>query len=181
MIVIHPTDPTTQFLAPLYNDYKNLCLYTEKDTNSQIRRVLNHHDCNNGYIMMLGHGTEYGLFAPTAPDKPFDRLIINGTHVEFLRKHVCVGIWCNANLFAEKYGLHGLFSGMIISEMEEAEWCEVMTSPDELKRENERLTQLLKKALSYCNSLSDIPDYIKNNAPMDTPLQQFNYNNIFYY
>ena len=37
-----------------------------------------------------------------------------------LRRHPVIGIWCHANLFAERFRLHDLFSGMVISEMEEA-------------------------------------------------------------
>lgn len=181
MIVIHPYDKTTQFLKPLYGASENLQLCTEQDTNAEIRRVLNHVAQPDSPVMMLGHGCEYGLFAPVSPAEPFGRLIVNGTHVEFLRKLTCFAIWCNANLFAEKYNLHGIFSGMIISELEEADWCGVQTTPEELECENNRLTALLKDAFLNCPSLADIPDYIKNHAPMDTPLQRFNYNNIYYY
>lgn len=181
MIVIHPNDKTTRFLKTVYAFESYVDLYTEKDSNSEIRRALNHRAYPGEYIMMLGHGCEYGLFAPESENKPFGRLIINGSHVEFLRKNICIGIWCNANLFAEKYSLHGVFSGMIISEMEEACMYGIKTTPEELESENDRLAGLLKDAVQNCKTLKDIPEYIKSHAPMETPLQRFNYNNIYYY
>lgn len=181
MIVVHPNDDTTRFLKPIYKDISYVDLYTEKDSNSDIRRALNHKVYPGEYIMMLGHGCEYGLYAPVSANNPFGRLIINGAHVEFLRRHTCVAVWCHANLFAEKYNLHGLFSGMIISEMTEADWCNIPTTPEELVAENNRLAEILRQAFTDCQKLEDIPAYIAEHAPMDTPLQRFNYHSFYYY
>ena len=181
MIVIHPFDPTTTFLKPLYEGRAGVEIYTQEHNNAAIRRALNHQVSEDNTVMMLGHGCEQGLLADTIPTRKFDRLIVNGTHVEFLRKVTCIGIWCNADKFASKYGLKGLFTGMIISEVEEALWCEVATTPEELAVENARLTELFIKAFNECPQLGDIPKWFREKAPMDTPLQRFNYNNVFYF
>ncbi len=181
MIVIHPVDPTTDFLKPLYCFREDIELYTQSHSNAEIRRVLNHKVYPGEMIMMLGHGCEYGLLANSRHDIRFDRLIVNADHVQFLRNKNCIGIWCNADRFAEKYGLHGLFTGMIISEIEEAVLYNIKVTEEEIVEENERLVKLTGEALQKCKGLSEIPEYIRTHAPMDTPLQRFNYNNFYYF
>ena len=174
MIVIHPNDKTTEFLSVIY-DKNNVKLLTEQDSNSKVRREI----MSSDDIIMLGHGCNYGLLSRSSY-KCFNRLIVNSSHVNFLRNKKCIGIWCNANNFAEKYNLKGLFSGMIISEIEEAYYCNVETSKEELEIEN----KLFAERLSYCLKhfpLKDVPKEMKNLLTKETPLTSFNYNNLFYY
>ena len=98
MIVIHPTDITTDFLKNIYPKRTVDFILNETYSNSQISYMLNHM-FENERIYMLGHGSEYGLFG-TPKGQP--RIIINSKHVDFLRKLECIGVWCNANMFAEK-------------------------------------------------------------------------------
>ena len=181
MIVIHPADPTTEFLKALYSCKEGAELYTQAHSNAEIRRALNRRVYPGETIMMLGHGCEYGLFANSRQNRRFDRLIVNTGHVQFLRNKNCIGIWCNADGFAERYGLHGLFTGMIISEVEEAVLYNIMTTSEEIAEENDRLVKLTGEALQKSKDLSEIPEYIRTHAPMNTPLQRFNYNNFHYF
>ena len=61
--------------------------------------------------------------------------MVNSSHVQFLRDKTCIGIWCKADQFAKDYKLHGLFSGMIISEMYEAIKEHITTTQEEIDRE----------------------------------------------
>ena len=61
-------------------------------------------------------------------------------HVQFLRDKACIGIWCYANKFAEKYRIHGLFSGMIISGLQEAIDLGVPATKEEIDMEIEKFT-----------------------------------------
>jgi hypothetical protein len=54
-------------------------------------------------------------------------------YVYLLRDKIGVYIWCNANVFAEKYGLKGFYTGMIISEYEEALYECVNTTYHEIE------------------------------------------------
>jgi len=129
--------------------------------------------------MMLGHGSCNGLFAPFGNEQ-FARLIVDSRLVYLLREHPCVGIWCNANQFAEKHNLKGLFSGMIISESEEAWDWGVDIEGEDLSRNNEELAN----DLEYClrkYSLNLIPQKMLDIQDYNSPLKDFNYNNIFYY
>lgn len=108
-LVIHPFDVTTGFLSVIYENKRD---WTVIDTNPS-KKFLKEQIKNHNRIIMLGHGSEDGLFG-------FNRLIIDSTLVYLLREKQCVCIWCNANMFVEKYGLKGFYTGMIVSDYEEA-------------------------------------------------------------
>ena len=79
---------------------------------------------------MLGHGSGKGLFFRADDSKEeFDKIIVGHPHTYHLRKHGgnIVAVWCNADQFARAEGLHGLFSGMIVSELNEALLYQVET------------------------------------------------------
>lgn len=78
-----------------------------------------HHVSTQERILLLGHGSDKGLFFRRDDSREgFDRIIVGHPHAYYLRRHGgnLVGIWCHACLFAQAEGLHGLFSGMIVSE-----------------------------------------------------------------
>ena len=104
----------------------------------EMNRLL-HHVPVQERIMLLGHGSDKGLFFRQDDSKDvFDRIIVGHPHAFHLRKHRgnLMGVWCNANRFARAEGLHGLFTGMIVSELSEALLYQVETTPEELEREN---------------------------------------------
>ena len=177
MTVIHATDPTTQVLSLLYQHREDVkqCI-TERNTSSDVQRAI----CVDDVIMMLGHGNEYGLLSK--PDKKGDyrRFLITDRHVQFLRDKTCIGIWCYANKFAEKYKLHGLFSGMIISELQEAIDMGVPATKDEIDREMEKFTIRLKDCIETYG-LEQTPLRMKELDDVKSTLTTFNYGNLYYY
>ena len=112
MTIIHANDPTTEVLSLLYNTKEyNYLRIDETSTNADVQNIIRSDDL----VIMLGHGNQYGLFSRPNKNGKYERFLITDRHVQFLRDKTCIGIWCHADQFAEKYGLHGLFSGMIIS------------------------------------------------------------------
>jgi len=177
MTIIHANDPTTQILTILYQQREDVrMLITERNTSSDVQRAIRADDV----IMMLGHGNEYGLFSK--PDKKGDyrRFLTTDRHVQFLRDKTCIGIWCYANKFAEKYKLHGLFSGMIISELQEAIDMGVPATKDEIDREMEKFTIRLKDCMDTYG-LEQIPLRMKESDDVQSALTKFNYGNLYYY
>ena len=159
------------FLQHIYKDLENTDIITTTVSNSIIRNAIISHD----KIYLLGHGTEYGLLSSN-----FDRFIINSKHVQFLRDKEIIGIWCNADVFAEKYNLHGLFSGMVISELNESIACGVISNEDEINTEND----IFAKNLRYCLdnfTLNDIPKKFSSLNKTNTELTNFNYNSLYYF
>lgn len=184
-IVIHPNDNSTRFLKRLYSGYGEQTLLTEENNNKVIKEALMNEN-DSRILMMLGHGCPQGLFAPRKDKNyqngidQFGRLIINASHVQMLRKKLCIGIWCYAVDFARKYNLHGLFSGMIISELEEAQDCGMY---EFTKEEIQMYNQDFAEALYDCINkypLNEVPQAMENYISNPNRLEQFNYSNLYY-
>ncbi|MGM9800481.1 MAG: hypothetical protein ACI30M_07340 [Muribaculaceae bacterium] len=127
--------------------------------------------------MLLGHGSDKGLFFREDDSKDeFDKVIVGHAHAYHLRKHGgnLVAVWCNADRFARAEGLHGLFSGMIITELCEAEQYRIKTSQDELNRENVKLSLRLRTLLIENTPLSEIPKLLLAMDDVHSPLTTFN-------
>lgn len=133
-LVIHPSDPSTDFLRQIYINESYDKLITENISNSQLVEDLQSHD----RIIMLGHGYPGGLFGFRG------QVIINSSHVQFLRdKPENIYIWCNADQFVEKYDLKGFYSGMFISENEEAYHCNVPYKLNDVSESNNLFAKVL--------------------------------------
>ena len=177
MTVIHANDPTTKVLSQLYEPREDITArITEMSTNGTVQRAIRDDDV----IMMLGHGNEYGLFSKPEKNGEYKRFMITGKHVQFLRCKICIGIWCYANLFAERYGLHGLFSGMIISEMQEAIDYHIDATQNEIEAEMEKFAIRLRDCTEKYG-LEQIPSRMKGLDDVQSALTKFNYGNLYYY
>jgi hypothetical protein len=138
-LVIHPKDTTTDFLSVIYEDKIGWTIINDpKISKSKLKQQIKEHD----RIVMLGHGTEIGL---VIFDKREIRFIVDSTLVYLLRTKECVCIWCNADKFVEKYKLKGLYSGMIISEIDESYLYSVRTSIDDIEKSNILFASVISK------------------------------------
>ena len=177
MLVIHANDPTTRVLSRLYESREDYYLrLDERSSNAAVIRAVKDADS----VMMLGHGNSFGLFS--TPDKKgqYRRLLVDSGHVQFLRGKPCIGIWCYANEFAKQYKLQGLFSGMIISELHEAEENNIPASQEEVDTEMEKFVIRLR----YCietGDLQNIPVRMLELDDVHSPLTELNYKNLYYY
>ena len=97
-----------------------------------------------------------------------------------LKRHPVIGIWCHANAFAEMVGLHGLFTGMIISEMQEAIAYGVNTTAEELARENAHLAESLQVVIAEGGPFLQMRNRLVDllGKPW-TELTRFNYKSIY--
>lgn len=182
MLVVHPIDATTDMLCLLYEGVQAGRL-TQHHSKAEIKHALNH-ALPAERILLLGHGNDKGLLSRTDANggADYDRLIISHSHSYYLRRHGhnVVGIWCHADSFAKAEGLHGLFSGMIITEMSEAEEYGIPTTPEELARENLKLAQRLRALLDEGLPLAMIPQRMASADDAHTPLTTFNYARFYY-
>lgn len=163
-LVIHPYDPTTDFLGVIYKDK-----YWTVIRENVSKKVLIENIKAHKRIVMLGHGYEGGLFG-------FDRVVINSELVYLLREKQCVCIWCNAQYFVEKYELKGFYTGMIISDDMEANMYCVNTEPEEIKESN----ALFAKAILAGIDKKDMLTEVANNYKGNTDIIEFNAENLFY-
>lgn len=177
MVVIHANDPTTGFLSRLYDQRKDVSVrIAEGSTNEAVRRALREGDT----VMMLGHGNPYGLFSTPDKNGRYERFLITDSHVQFLRDKTCIGIWCHADQFAQRYQLHGLFSGMIISELQEAIDHGIEATKDEIDREMVKFAQRLRHCIDNYD-LEEVPMRMKELDDVKSPLTTFNYDRLYYY
>lgn len=180
MLVIHPEDSTTKVLSALYADIDDANVLTQRTSAAQIKKCL-HHLPKTERLMLLGHGSDSGLFSREKDGEEFSRIIVGHPHVYYLRgRSNNIGIWCNADLFARKEGLHGLFSGMIISEMNEAEEYGIPTTQDELAIELQIFVHHLERYINSGTPLNKIPQYMRNTMYHPCLLNKFNYRNLHY-
>ena len=182
MLVIHPKDKTTAMLSALYEGLEAQVV-DDNHTTKEMGRLL-HHVSTQERIMLLGHGPDKGLFFRADDSKEgFDKVIVGHPHTYHLRKHGgnIVAVWCNADQFARAEGLHGLFTGMIVSELCEALLYQVETTQEELDRENVKLARRLRTLLDTRIPLSEIPKRILVMDDVHSPLTTFNYKNFYYF
>ena len=175
MTVIHPTDNTTEFLSTIYEGWEGAVCYRGEQSRKQMTSIL-YHLPQRETIMMLGHGTDKGLFR--LEDGEYC-CYIGQAMAHSLRRHPVIGIWCHANLFAEAEGLHGFFTGMFISEKHEAEEYGVNTTQEELDMENARFATNLRKALSEEVPLDRLKDRLLELGAPDSDLTRFNYGSMY--
>jgi len=143
VLVIHPFDHSTTFLCELYED-KGYTEITYNPGNSELKTLIKDHDV----IMMLGHGDGYGLYG-------FDRRIITSDLVYLLKEKEVVCVWCNADVFVEKYQLTGIYTGMIISEEYEATYEGVLAEQKDINLSNAKFAKAMKLFLES----GDINDF----------------------
>ena len=182
MLVIHPKDKTTAMLSALYDGLEAQVVIDYRTT-KEMGRLL-HHVSTQDCIMLLGHGSDKGLFFREDDSKnEFDKIIVGHSHRYHLHNHGSniVAVWCNADQFARAEGLHGLFSGMIVSELNEALLYQVETAQEELDRENVKLVRRLRALLDAGIPLSEIPKRMLAMDDVLSPLTTFNYKNFFYF
>jgi hypothetical protein len=164
-LVIHPKDETTDFLTRIYSKHD----WTVVNTNMpkhQLKKMIVEYD----RIIMLGHGTERGLIG-------FGDAFIDSNYVYLLRDKIGVYIWCNANVFVEKYGLKGFYTGMIISEYEEALYECVNTTYHEIEESNVLFSNAIEESINKPNMLTEVKNlYITENL---NRTMQFNQQNLF--
>lgn len=176
MLVIHPKDETTDFLRTLYEGMEGVELHTGEESRNRLASRLYHLPAGEP-VMLLGHGNPDGLYRREGDEY---RCYVGQSMGHFLRRHPVIGIWCHSLLFARKNGLHGLFSGMIISEMDEAREYQLLTTAEEIEAENERFASTLRLLLETGIRMELIPLFMEDAAGGGSDLREFNYKSLFY-
>jgi len=115
-LVIHPCDPTTDFLKGVYSILVEKTVITGGVNSKELKELIMQHD----RVMMMGHGSPWGLLSidcfPGSGmhiiDHDFSELLKTGGNNVY--------IWCHADKFVQAHNLKGFFTGMFISEAGEA-------------------------------------------------------------
>ena len=95
VLIIHPKDPSTNFLIPIYASISNKTVIHGGIGKNELRELIRSHD----RIIILGHGTNLGLLSVGQfPD--IGSYIIDSSFIELLSvKKDNIFIWCDADQF----------------------------------------------------------------------------------
>lgn len=147
-LIIHPADFSTSFLTDIYDGKGFEVVNTDVS-----RRVLKDAVKSHERIVMLGHGSENGMFG-------YDKFVVHKDLVYHLRsKPQSIYVWCYASDFLTRYGLKGLTTGMFISEYEEALLLCMKPDYDQIQRSNALFAKLLNESID--KPVKEIYDYLK--------------------
>lgn len=140
-LVLHPQDISTDFLRPIYANIKRKTVLTKDVSRDVLLSAIRSHDT----IIMLGHGSSSGLFNVSGIGKGV--MVVGESLVEELRGKQLIAIWCNADKFIERHHLPALYSGMFISEVSEAKYCNVQGTQAMVDESNNTFATLLGNML----------------------------------
>jgi hypothetical protein len=179
-LVIHPKDSSTDFLIPIYMNLKSFPDFDDVTiirggSKDEVDEQIKQHD----RIMMMGHGSPQGLFA--VGQFGMQGMIIGHSTVPLLENKECIFIWCNADKFVERYNLKGLYSGMFISEVGEANYCGLPGTPQDVVNES---NDYFAKELGSVSekSLDEIYHHIKYNYGVlakDNIIAEYNHTRLY--
>ncbi len=170
ILVIHPSDSTTDFLSFIYKDI-NATVICQPISKSRLKKLIKEAD----RVIMLGHGTEYGM---GYVEKGSITKVIDSTFVYLLReKEDNIYIWCHADEFVKKYGLSGFSTGMFISEVAEAEYFNVRATENEVKESNERFARVVR--IHVHKKGEDLKNILKNEYVLDSDVARYNHERLY--
>lgn len=155
-LIVHPYDPTTLELEKAYAGKPADVLHRADLSRSDVEEAL-----SRGYdrIVLLGHGTEHGLYNFNTERYVFDRR----TYADHVapRGIETVAIWCHANLFfLDEKPLGKVFStGMFISEEDEARQYGLNATEKEINSQFRRFSKILNIAAFL--PMHEIREYIE--------------------
>lgn len=156
-LIIHPEDESTNFLCAIYSNLPDCTVMRSGFFHNEVRAAIKSHD----RIIMLGHGSPGGLFNVNEYE-------INGSYVidnrvvDLLReKKDSIFIWCNADQFVTRNKLSGFYSGMFISEVDEACCYNISAAQFVITNSNDLFSTSLGLILKGTPSLKQIHERIK--------------------
>lgn len=168
-LVIHPDDKTTNFLSEIYAGKSDWTIINYDCSTSFLTRQIKNHD----QIILMGHGIPSGLLG-------YGKLVITSKFVYLLRdpNKEYVYIWCNADMFVRSYRLPGLYTGMVISEIEEASWYGIKASQEEIDKSNKLFAKAFAKNVFTIDAVKKIKaDY--NFSKLNSSIVYFNNQRIY--
>lgn len=165
-LVIHPKDTSTDFLAGIYAN-KDWTIIEYNCSDAYIRLQMMTHD----RIIIMGHGIPSGLLG-------HGKLFIHSRFVDLLRdpNKKYVFIWCNADMFVDYYNLHAFYSGMFISEVQEAEYFNIEATQEQIDFSNELFAKVVNKSIDT----DTLYETVKKEYVGANPIIEYNNQRLYY-
>ena len=176
-LIIHPNDRSTDFLKPIYQSVIDATVITGGVSKDELYKLIESHN----RVMMMGHGSPWGLFSCGKFNTNDSYIIDNGTVHLLLQKKNSIFIWCNADKFVNRHELKGFYSGMFISEVGEAEYCGLPDTEQTIVDEsNDTFATILGNVINkplremYKNTRHEYKLLVENN-----PVALYNYERLY--
>lgn len=173
VLVIHPDDRSTDMLKAVYEgkgyDVINDGCIPQED----LIKAIEGHDT----IIMLGHGTPYGLLA-VDEELGFIGYLIDDSHAELLKTKKTYSMWCHSDAYFRRHGMKGFHSGMIISEEVEALMYGITGYTDRDIAESMMPLMYAMHDTLEMDDLDEMKKIILERYSSDDPVTTFNRRNI---
>jgi hypothetical protein len=145
-LVIHPRDPSTDFLKILYARMPRCTVVSADTSEREIRRLVAVYD----RILLLGHGCPAGLVDRTGAFGDTPKVLIGDSYADLLgaKKDAVVFVWCRADEYVRKHRLSGFCTGMFVSETAEAVTCGFAATQSEVDASNALFVECLAKCIA---------------------------------
>lgn len=127
-------------------------------------------------VMILGHGSPGGLFTHDWRGNSVD-----WHHVPYLRNKKCIGIWCYASEFAEKFDLNGFFTSMFISNKWEASYHGFTAENEDIYEETRKFIKTVNQFVKDEVPMNEWVEKLISSADMTKPYVRFNYEALSYF
>ena len=110
-LVIHPKDSSTDMLELVYINHPEYTVCRDNDIRREdLKKLISGHD----RIIMLGHGTPYGLI-----NSARNAYLIDDSFADLLKTKETLSVWCFSEDYFRRHKMEGFHTGMIISEVQE--------------------------------------------------------------
>ena len=127
-------------------------------------------------FLAIGHGTWEGLL-----NVDWTGYAIDEDTAPLLRDREVIGIWCNSDWYARLNSLKGFYTGMFISNQQEAEaYNFVALEPEvfeEVSQFAKRVNGLLKQGVPLCEWV----ERLRSEADLKKDFVKYNYDGLRYY
>lgn len=177
MIVIHIDNgtPDATSLSRIYDGLDGNIVYYNR-SKSNIKRLLR--ISGNEPVMLLGHGSPRGLL-----NRNQDGFSVGNDVIDYLRNREVIGIFCYASEFADRYGLHGFFTSMFISNMGEAimEQRDQGATDENIVYQQQLFCDRIRELIVNNVPLEQWPEILQSQADLSLPFVRFNYEALCYF
>lgn len=147
-LIIHPDDPTTDFLKPIYKPIKNKTVIIGGSHKSELMHLIPQFD----KIILMGHGSPSGLYA-IGVWWDCSEYVIDASFVPYLKGNPNnIYIWCDADQFVECHGLSGFYSGNFISgKIESLQVGVIGADQSDIEESNNAFSEILSRNINEDN------------------------------
>jgi hypothetical protein len=177
-LVIHPEDESTDFLKSIYKNIANKTVITGEIEKRELDQLIKRYQ----WILMLGHGSPAGLFSMDQFPNSFGYIVddVSAMYLRGRKQTMC--IWCHSDEYFFKNKLKGFYTGMFISEMDEAQqFLTDDVGQDVIDESNDRFAYIIGQNINepldivYHRLVEGYGELVRTN-----PVVRYNYQRLYY-